>query len=63
MTRKAKKYLQYYGKPYIPKTLIHIKVCVKCGRRYAVDSKARFCTYCNGTLAIKTIIKKSNKKG
>jgi rRNA maturation endonuclease Nob1 len=63
MTRKSKKYLQYYGKPYVPKTLTYIKVCSVCGRQFPYDSKTRFCPYCSGSIVTKTIIKKPNKKG
>jgi len=46
----AKKYEEYYGEPYIPKTLTEAKRCQRCGK--TVDSKARHCPRCGGTLAI-----------
>jgi len=47
---KSKKYEQYYGKPYKPKTIIEVKRCVKCGRELPENSKAHNCPYCGGTL-------------
>ena len=58
MGRKSKKFEQYYGVPYEPKTFVKIKVCVKCGR-IVKDGKAKTCPYCSGTLIEKYVRKSS----
>jgi len=52
---KSKKYEQYYGEPYKPKTLKEVRRCVKCGREQPATSKIHTCPYCGATL--KTIYK------
>jgi len=55
--RKAKKYEQYYGEPYSPKTLVELKVCIKCGRELPENSQSRRCSYCGGELVVKYVSK------
>ncbi|MCS7124532.1 MAG: hypothetical protein NZ932_03855 [Candidatus Bathyarchaeota archaeon] len=58
MTHKrcvSKKYEQYYGEPYKPKTLTEVKFCVKCGRELPSNSRTRNCPYCAGTIKTRYI--------
>jgi len=57
--RKSKKFEQYYGVPYEPKTFVKVKVCVNCGR-IVKDSRARTCPNCSGTL-IEKYVRKSRE--
>jgi len=41
---------KWYGQPYVPKTLVEIKRCRKCGRKLPEGSVARKCPYCGGML-------------
>lgn len=52
--RKSKKYEEYYGEPYTPKTLVQVKVCQKCGRIFTANSRVmQKCPHCHRTLLIK----------
>lgn len=54
---KSKKYEQYYGEPYVPKTLKEVQVCKKCGKTLPENLTAHNCPYCGGTLQTKYIPK------
>jgi len=54
---KSKMYEKWYGQPYVPKTLVEIKRCVKCGREMPENSEARNCCYCGGTFQTKYVLK------
>ena len=56
-SHKSKKYEQYYGEPYVAKTLVEIKRCVKCGREQPENSKVHSCPFCGGTLATRYVSK------
>jgi len=56
---KSKKYEQYYGEPYTPKTLVEVKRCVKCGREMPENSKGLACPVCGGSLITKYVSKSS----
>jgi rRNA maturation endonuclease Nob1 len=61
--RRSRKYEEYYGKPYTPKTLTPIKVCLKCGRQLPERSQLQHCPYCEGTLQTKYIRKPTETGG
>lgn len=48
--RKSKKFKEYYGRPYTPKTLVEVKRCKKCRREMPEHSTTRHCPYCGGML-------------
>jgi len=52
---KSKKYEEYYGEIYKPKTLEEVKVCSRCGRILPEGSKAQTCPFCGGSLITKYI--------
>jgi len=47
---ESKMFEKWYGQPYVPKTLVEIKRCRKCGRKLPEGSVARNCPYCGGIL-------------
>jgi len=56
---KAKKFEQYYEEPYVPKTLVEVKQCAKCGREMPENSKGLACPVCGGSLITKYVPKKA----
>jgi rubrerythrin len=48
--RKSRKYEQYYGKPYEPKTFIFVYVCPKCGWIKPETFTYRNCVRCGTQL-------------
>jgi len=48
--RKSKQYEKWYGETYKPKTLVEVKVCMKCGRDLPEHSTVHKCPYCGGIL-------------
>gem|GEM_PF-2967211 len=55
---KSRKYEEYYGETYTPKTLKEVKVCSRCGRTLTEGTRAKACPFCGGTLITKYIKKK-----
>jgi len=54
---KNKIHEKWYGQPCVPKTMVEVKVCQKCGRTLPENSIAHYCPYCGGTLQTKCIPK------
>ena len=54
---KSKMGEKFYGVPFVPKTLVEVKRCVKCGREMPENSKGLACPVCGGSLITKYISK------